>query len=323
MAQLGNTVVAGSLRVVGDSYTNNLSSTLQNNILIGTGIAQQDKGSGVSPRYFPVRWYFNLGISTPQDGDTVTIKVPCNGHDWGDFLSLDNGTTYKPIGLKTQDNGRLTNHFGAGKIITMTYDSAAVVESVFAATGGDTRTNITGAWKVTTSYLDGNSNTYDRNRNTGVIKCGTTAIVAGNVIVGKDGVYHHLKDGTPFDITYPILYAAGALAAGATGDNNYDILLFDITTTQSMTLTAHLPVYIRGSLSKTIFTPVNSTPLTQTANVEGAVYILLGRASTGGKNIYITEHHPIFLYRNGALCPYAAYAQDAVTIKGLSISLVT
>lgn len=319
MAQLGNTVVTGALRVVGDSYTSNLSSTLQNNILTGAGATAQDKGSGVSPRYFPVRWYFNLGISTPQDGDTVTIKIPCAGHDFGTFLSLDNGTTYKPIGLKTQDNGRLTTHFPASRIISMTYDSAAVVDSVFAATGADARSNITGAWKVTTSYLDGNSNTYDRNLYNGTIKCGTTAIVAGNIIVGKDGVYHHLKDGTAFDLAYPILYAAGAIAANGTGTNNYDIIHFTITTTQSITLTAYLPVYIRGVLGSTTFTPIGTAPLTQTANVEGAFYVLLGMA-TNTTTVYLQERHPVFVYRGGVLRPYTG---DASTLNGLSISLVT
>lgn len=143
----GNTSFPGKLTV----------SKAINELLTGTGTTAQDKGSGVSPRYFPAKWTFNKGIATPADGDMITIKIPCAGHDYGVFISLDNGTTYKPVGLKTQDNGRLTTHFGNGKIITLVYDSAAVVDQVFAAAGANSRTNITGAWKVITSYLDGNT----------------------------------------------------------------------------------------------------------------------------------------------------------------------
>lgn len=94
------------------------------------------------------------------------------------------------------------------------------------------------------------------------IKCGTTAIVAGNIIVGINGVYQHLKSGAAFDITYPILYANSAMAASATGNANYLVYPFTITTTQSLTLTAYKPVYIKGTLNGTTFTPVSTTPLT-------------------------------------------------------------
>lgn len=98
----------------------------------------------------------------------------------------------------------------------------------------------------------------------GKIHCGSTAIAAGNIIVGKDGAYHHLKSGDPFDITYPILYANAAIAAnGDSGNNTYLIVPFTITTTQNMTLTTNKPVYIKGTLQGNIFTPISEEPLTQ------------------------------------------------------------
>lgn len=150
------------------------------------------------------------------------------------------------------------------------------------------------------AVVDSNSDTYDRNRYTGTIKCNaTTAIVAGNIIVGKDGVFHHLKDGTAFDINYPILYANGALAVNATGNNNYNMIAFTITTTQSISMTAYKPVYIKGILDGSIFKPISTTPLTQTVptTADGYYYMLLGVAYSA-TNLYLNEDHRIFVYRN-------------------------
>ena len=69
------------------------------------------------------------------------------------------------------------------------------------------------------------------------------------------------------------------MAVNAYGHNNYDILAVNITTTQTITFTDFKPVYIRGVLGGTTFTPIGNAPLTQTANAEGAFYILLGVGS--------------------------------------------
>ena len=285
----GNTSFPGKLTV----------SKAINELLTGSGTTAQDKGSGVSPRYFPALWKMNVGIATPSDGDTVTIKIPCAGHDFGTFLSLDNGTTYKPIGVVTQSNSRLTTHYPSGRIITLVYDSTAVVDQVFAAAGADARSNITGAWKVITSYHDGN--TYDRNVfGWTSIKAWGTALVAGNIIVGINGVFHHLKEGTAFDITYPILYLNANVSANGTHNNVYDCLNFTITTTQSITLTQFLPVYIKGTLNGTTFTPVSTTPLTQTVPTayDGYVYIELGIASST-TSVYMEHRHKMLMFLNG------------------------
>ena len=154
---------------------------------------------------------------------------------------------------------------------------------------------------------DLDTNNFDRIRYSGTIKCSTTAIVANNIIVGSNGVYQHLKLGSAFDITYPILIAASAIAASATGNNNYKALAMTVTTTQSITLTAYKPVYIKGTLSGTTFTPVSTTPLTQTVptTADGYQYILVGLAySTTG--MYLLAENPIYEYKNGIFRLYGA-----------------
>lgn len=131
----------------------------------------------------------------------------------------------------------------------------------------------------------------------GTIHCGSTAIVAGNIIVGKDGAYHHLKLGTAFDINYPILYASTAIAANGNSSEQcaYLITPFTITTTQNITLTTNKPVYIKGTLQGNIFTPISTAPLTQTVPtaVDNYDYILLGYA-VSTTVMYLIPEHPIY-----------------------------
>ena len=320
-AAQGKALANGSARdntklpLAGGTLTGRVTTTKAiNDIITGSGTAARDAGSGASPRYFPALWKFNTGL-TATNGDIIVIKVPVAGHDYGVFVSIDNGANYYPVSVN--GTSRLTTHYPNAMYLTLIYDSSAQTNSVYPAAGGDAKINVTGGgWRVLNYYDSGN--TYDRNRYTGTIKCGSTAIVAGNIIVGKDGVYHHLKDGTAFDITYPVLYANAALNANATGTNNYDIFHITITTTQSITLTAYKPVFIKGTLSGNLFTPDSTTPLTQTlpTSADGKYYMFLGMA-TGSTTLYLQEIHPIFAYKNGK---FGEIVNDAMSVNGYTVA---
>ena len=118
----------------------------------GTGTAGQDKGSGVSPRYFPAKWTFNLGWN-PTDGDLITIKIPVAGGTSGVYLSTDNGTTYHPIAVS--GTGRLQNHYANSTYIELIYESAGTV-AAYNIAGADSTTTITGIWRVI-NYYDANN----------------------------------------------------------------------------------------------------------------------------------------------------------------------
>ena len=124
-------------------------------LLTGTGEAAQDKGAGVSPRYFPAKWKFNLG-KQPQDGDIITIRIPCAGHTNGVYISLDNGTNYKPVSVNNTD--RLTTNYANGKTITLVYESSGQTKDMYNINGGDIREDITGGcWTVLNYYNTNNS----------------------------------------------------------------------------------------------------------------------------------------------------------------------
>ena len=127
-----------------------------NGLLTGTGTAGQDKGSGTTNRYVPAKWTFNIGSNTVGEGDLFVIKLPVAGHDYGTYLSLNNGTNYYPVIYNTST--RLTSHFPASSCIIVTFDSAGSAGSIFPLNGGDSRTTVSGgAFRVVDFYDSGNS----------------------------------------------------------------------------------------------------------------------------------------------------------------------
>ena len=141
-------------------------------------------------------------------------------------------------------------------------------------------------------------------------------ITAGNIIVANStGRYCHLSNCVNFDIQQPILYANSDISADETGVDNYIMINFLVGTTQTITLTPYKPVYIKGTLNGTTFTPVSASPLTQTvpnananvANSDEATaiesdsyqYILLGIAGSTN-SIYLLSEHPVYAFLDNA-----------------------
>ena len=123
----------------------------------GTAVAGQDKGSGVSPRYFPAQWKFNAGL-TPADGDTIIIKLPGAGHASGVWLSVNNGTTYYPI--SNNNKTRLQTQFASGQYIELMFKSDGKT-TTYPIAGADTTSDLPssgGCW-VVLNYYDSNSDT--------------------------------------------------------------------------------------------------------------------------------------------------------------------
>lgn len=237
-----------------------------------------------------------------KDGQRIAYWLPYAGS--GDAtlnLTLSNGTTTGVIACYYGGTTRIKTHYPAGSIIHFTYRKDVSIAG--------SSTKYTGWW-ADANYDSGN--TYDRTRYAQAIKCSTTAIVADNIIVGTGGLYQHLKLGKAFDVSYPILYASAAIAASSTGTNNYLAIPFTVTTTQSITLTAYKPVYIKGKLSGTTFTPISTSPLTQTIPTtnDGYQYILLGHAYSSTA-MYLLPEHPIFQYFNGSFKSVNQIATEA------------
>ena len=133
-------------------------------------------------------------------------------------------------------------------------------------------------------------------------------VAADNIIVADDsGQYYHLKTGRAFDIRFPIVHVAGSASVGQvyTTENARIQYPITITVTQSMDLIEQQPVYIKGHLSGTTFTPISTTPLTQTepTSNDGYQYMFLGVAysKTG---MYLLANHPVYAYVDGVFKEY-------------------
>ena len=153
MAQLKDALITGDSRTIGRA---NFSSPI-NQIIVGEGTAAQDKGSGVSPRYFPAKWTFSTGL-TVTDGDILTIKLPVAGSDYGVFMSIDNGSNYYPVVLN--GTARLTTHFPVNTYITVVFEPTGSAASMFPLAGGDARVTVSGGVFRIINYRDTNDNTY-------------------------------------------------------------------------------------------------------------------------------------------------------------------
>ena len=153
---------AGTLTVTGPTTLNTVSVANRasfakgfNTLLVGSGTTAQDKGSGVSPRYFPAKWTFNAGV-TVADGDVFVIKIPCAGHGYGVFMSLDNGTNYYPV--INSGTGRVTTHYPNGDYLMVVFQSNASAASITPVAGADSANGSTvsgGAFRVLNYYTNG------------------------------------------------------------------------------------------------------------------------------------------------------------------------
>lgn len=231
-------------------------------------------------------WAGDAKFSELKDGQQIVYWLPyaSNGSSVTLKLKLPDGTSTGTKNVYYNGTRRVTNQYTAGNVIRLVYRSSASIN-------GGTYSG----WWCDANYEG--TDTYDRTKYAQSIKAGA-AITSGNIIVGNNGSYTHLKTGDTFDISYPILYAGSSMSSGLTGTNNYIAIPFTVTTTQSITLEAYKPVYIQGTLKDGMFTPVNTTSfLTQTipTTEDGYHYMLLGNAySTTG--IYLLPEHPIFQY---------------------------
>lgn len=244
-------------------------------------------------------WTGTINTNTLEDGMSIRYWLPRSGSGNATLnLTLGNGTTTGAKNCYYGGTTRLTTHYQAGNMIILTYFKAANING----------TTYEGWW----SQSNYDSNSYYRLRYEQPIKA-ASAIVAGNLIVsnGTSG-YFHLKTGDAFDITYPVLCANSAISSGSTSTNTYTMIPISVTSTQSITLTAYKPVFIKGTLSGTTLIPESNAPLTQTlpTSEDGYVYLYIGMAYSTS-SLYLLPDQKLYRYLNGRFSAYAPNAERA------------
>ena len=280
-----------------------------------------------SSPYKGTLWTFNMGIaaSSLTTGDIIVIKAPNAGHDYGVFISVDNGTTYKPI--STYGTGRLTTHYPANYDIMLVYDSAGTTSNMFgnisdgAVVGTTSRVNVSGGcWRVLNYYDSGNPGDWNLRQYT--IKA-AAAVTGGHIIGGTDDGYKNIDSGNAFDIRYAVLYAGSSISSGSTGTNNfihhYAISIQNSSNSYISGLTAYKNIYIKGTISGNIFTPISGgNPYVQniTEADDGYVYYYIGRTYNSNSLTFDSTGRDIYVYKEGAIRKFSSYSIDTHKIDG-------
>ena len=233
-------------------------------------------------------------ITSLEDGQQITYWLPVTSTSNVTLnLTLENAetgesTTTGAIPCYYSGTTRLSNHYAAGNAIRLTYRENVTIG----------KTTIARGWWADANY-DTNTNTYDRTKY-GAAVLAKIAIAKTHLIVGDDTGFHQLNTGGDFDINHPILYANSAIGVNKTGTDNYIIMPMPISPTQNLTLIPYKPLYIKGTLFGTTFTPVSTTPITQEepSAEDGYIYIYLGQAYNT-TSFYLLAEHPLYAFKDG------------------------
>ena len=157
-----------------------------------------------------------------------------------------------------------------------------------------------------------NENTYDRIRFNNSIKA-KTAISASRLIVGDADGFFHLAAGSMFDVDKPILWAVSAIAAAATGTNNYlsyPSCTLRNNTTSTWTATQYETLYLAGTLEGNVFTVASEDWLTTAPSNATLTYISMGYMYSTYQ-MYFYPEHPMYRLVNGVLTAISQIAYEA------------
>ena len=232
-------------------------------------------------------------------GKTIAYKLPYAGDGEATLtLTLAGGGTTEavPIYLNTT---RVTTHFGAGSVINMTYDGTS--------------------WRAS-SIPNTNTNYYDRRLHNSAIKA-AAAVTKAHLIAGTAAGYKNLAASLAFDLAYPILYASGAISAGATAKTSYEAYP-DVNFSTTGTIesgTAAKILWLKGTVEGNTFTIAASNWLTTVvpAEEDGMYYIPLGVMSSATAGYFATSNR-LYAYLDGAFQP----ADTAAVIRAEEASKV-
>ena len=343
------------LPLEGGTLTGRLTTTKPiNQIITGTGTI----GSYTNSTYYPAKWTFNIGTEAPTNGDIITIKIPVAGHDYGVFLSINNGTNYHPIVLN--GSGRLTTHYPVNTYITLIFESTASAGSMMALNGQTSSTRITvsgGAWRVI-NYYDSNSDYgYYQRMIYPNLKAGDGKIHPYSIIMQlANGRFASLTTTAPNnpgttsispkdtgkaantnEFRLGPIYYMGANTTYSDGNNvgTYNVYAyysglidcrysFNLENTNGKRFTAYAPVYIVGTLSNGMIKldygeNIEWWTTTLPDSDNGKIYIYLGDAYDWYR-ITLQENHPVYWYKNGAIREYSGASEYALAapLSGIS-----
>ena len=312
----------------GDTMTGRL--TLENapinQFITGTGTVASSSGGN----YYPAKWTFDIGISTPNPGDQIIIKSPCAGHSYGVFVSTDNGMNYFPV-ADGVGSGRLTTRFGKDSYIPLVFEShetgdsdyCGVVSDIYPLAGGTARTKLyVGCWRVLTDYDSGNYYERLHHSNTRFYAGSTGCYPYSLVFLDNTGRYSMLVTSNPGNNTtnkgintsgkfvYPAVSMyynanntanAGALVSSAQVFTAYPSIDIRYSCNYvAANFTTHKAVYLECTLNGDGTWSPTATLYTQTP-VVGKYYIYMGIFYSDKPYLTLDPAHSMYYYDGTSL----------------------
>ena len=319
LSALWDKTAATYVKKAGDTMTGRLTMEQPlSQLITGTGVV----GSASGSTRYPSRWLFDLGIATPNAGDQMVIKIPCAGHNYGVWISTDNGTTYFPVARNTGTT-RLTTHHAAGAYICVVFETyvsgntyAGAVDGVYPVTGATASINPRiGCWRIINDYDSGN--TYDRLwGNDSRFYAGATGCNPYSLMcLDSDGKFSMLVSsgsgtGTSktintngkFKLNAVIFYYGSNSSASANGlvPNTQVYSAFPNLDTRHShnhtdTFATNSPLYIECTIDDDGYWSPTTKCITQTLET-GKYYIYLGQTSSTEYQLSLSASHPLYYY---------------------------
>ena len=245
-------------------------------------------------------WTGRASFASLQDGQVIMYWLPYAGTSTAATLNLtlSGGGTTGAKNVYINATSRCTTHIAAGNMVQMVYrENVAIGTATY-----------TGWWISRTL----NDNTYDRIRFNNNIKA-KTAISASRLVVGDSGGFFHLAAGSIFDVDKPILWAVSAIAAAATGTNNYlsyPSCTLRNNTSSTWTATQYQTLYLAGTLIGNSFVVASENWLTTEPANENLTYIALGYMYSTYQ-MYFYPEHPMYRLVDDVLTAVSQMAYEA------------
>ena len=214
-------------------------------------------------------------------GKTIAYKLPYAGSGNASLQLKDSsgnnvGGNIAVYSMTT----RVTTHYPAGSVIQMTYDGTY--------------------WRTAGWY---NSNNYDRNLHNNYVKAAAN-VTSGQLVCGTSAGYKPIAASVTFDMSYPILWAAGAWTSGTQYANAYETYpgVNPATTATVESLGKNLMVYVKGQISGNTFTCAASNFLTckVPTSEDGYFYLPIGIiANDATTKMYFNTSNDLYAYLDG------------------------
>ena len=278
------------------------SYSINNSLITGTGTAGKDAGSGDN-RYQPARWTFDTSKNA-TDGDSYLIKIPVAGHDYGVFMSVDNGAHYYPVVLN--GTARITTHYPVSTYLQVVFESTGSAAYMFPLAGGTSRVTVSnGAFRVINYYDSNSDNGYYHRKIYTNLKAGSNKIFPYTLIMqNKDGRWESIVTSSTTDTTKAknthgfLLSQVWCMNANATYNSDADVGTYNIWTAHSGLIDMRYSINVTTSSGMTRYKPVY---LVGTIGTDGLFYLA---DSWWSQTLPTTDDGKIYIYIGDA---YDAY----------------